>query len=120
MSQRSGGEGVMEGQREGAKGRRGKGARGRGLVVGTYLLSLVVAGSTGVSLAAEPASGPTNAGQNVPQQHNQERFLQNFISQSLGQGTSSTATPPAPLPPSSQLSAVNSQPSALSPQPSPP
>ncbi len=96
--------------------RQGEGARGRGLVVGTCLLSLVVAGGA-VSLAAEPASVPPNAGQSMPQQHNQERFPPDFISQVLGQGTSPTATPPAPPSPNSQSFPVSSQPSP--PQPAP-
>jgi flagellar biogenesis protein FliO len=100
--------------------RRSAGAPGRGLVVGTCLLSLVVAWGAAVSRAAEPASVPTNAGPSPPQPQNQERFLQNFISQVLGQGAAPPVTSPAPLSPSSQLSAVSSQPPALSPQPSPP
>ncbi len=98
--------------------RQDEGARGRGLVVGTCLLSLVVAGGA-VSLAAEPASVPTNAGQSMPQQPNQERFPPDFISQVLGQGTSPTATPPAPPSPNSQSSPVSSQPSPPQLQPAP-
>src|SRR5262249_3948145 len=112
MSQRPGGEGTMQ--------RQNQGVRGQGFVVGTCLLSLVVAGGAAVSWATEPASVPTNAGQSTPQSPNQERFLDNFTSQRLGQGAAPTATSPTPLSPSSQLSAASSQPPALNPQPSPP
>ena len=98
--------------------KQSEGARGRGLVVGTCLLSLVVVGGA-VSLAAEPVSVPTNAGQSMPQQHNQERFPSDFISQVLGQGTAPTATPPAPPSPNSQPLLVSSQPSPSQPQPAP-
>src|SRR5437016_4426211 len=121
MSQRRGGEGAMERQGEGARGRGGEGARrkqARGLIVGTCLLSVTV-GVGVVSLPAEPASVPTNAGQSMPQQPNHERFLQNFISQGLEQGASPTATPPDPPSPNSQSFPVSSQPSPPQSQPAP-
>src|SRR5262249_23187714 len=61
-------------------------AMGRGGVVGACMLCLLIGGVT-VSQAAEPAA-PTPAAQSMPQPPNGERFLQNVISQSIGQGNS--------------------------------
>ena len=82
---------------------------GRGVVGGACLLSLVVIGALSVSHAAEPAA-PTPAVPSMPQPPNGERFLQNIISQSLGQGSPAPVAPPAsPLP--------APQPAVPSPQP---
>jgi flagellar biogenesis protein FliO len=86
-----------------------QGCQVRGIVVGACLLSLVVAGEATVSHAAEPAT-PTPAGQSIPQPPNQERFLQNFISQSLGQGSPAPVAPTAPPPPSPQSTVPTPQP----------
>jgi flagellar biogenesis protein FliO len=78
-------------------------------VVGACLLSVLVAGEVTVSYAAEPAA-PAPAGQNMPQPQNQERFLQNFISQSLGQGTPAPVAPTAPPSPGPQPPVSSPQP----------
>jgi flagellar biogenesis protein FliO len=92
-------------------GRESEGARGRlgrGVVVGACLLRLLVVGGGTVSHAAEPVA-PAPAVQNMPQPPNGERFLQNVISQSLGQGNPAPAAPTAPPSPGPQ-SAVPSPP----------
>jgi flagellar biogenesis protein FliO len=86
-----------------------QGCQVRGGVVGACLLSLVAAGQATVSHAAEPAA-PTPAGHSIPQPPNQERFLQNFISQALGQGSPAPVAPTAPPPPSPQSSVPTPQP----------
>jgi flagellar biogenesis protein FliO len=82
----------------------------RGVVGGACLLSLVVIGALTVSHAAEPAA-PTPAVQSMPQPPNGERFLQNVISQSLGQGSPAPVTPSAPPSPAPQPSVPSFQPS---------
>ena len=84
---------------------------GRGAVVGACLLRLLVIGGVTVSHAAEPVA-PIPAVQSMPQPPNGERFLQNVISQSLGQGSPAPAVPTVPPSPGPQ-SAV---PSPQSPQ----
>jgi flagellar biogenesis protein FliO len=84
---------------------------GRGVVVEACLLCLLVIGKATVSHATEPAA-PMPAVQNMPQPPNGERFLQNVISQSLGQGSPAPAVPTAP-PSANPQSAV---PSSQSPQ----
>jgi flagellar biogenesis protein FliO len=96
---------------EGALG-RGGGARGRlgqGVVVGACLLRLLVVGEATVSHAAEPVA-PMPAVQSMPQPPNGERFLQNVISQSLGQGSPAPAIPTAPPSPGPQSPVPSSQP----------
>ena len=83
------------------------GRLGRGVVVGACLLRLLVGGEVTVSHAAEPAA-PTPAVQSMPQPPNGERFLQNVISQSLGQG--SPAAPTAPPSPGPQSAVSSAQP----------
>jgi flagellar biogenesis protein FliO len=93
-------------------GRWGEGATGRqvrGSVVGAYLLSLLVAGEATVSHAAEPVA-PTPAVQSMPQPPNGERFLQNVISQSLGQGSPAPVAPTTPPSPGLQSSGPSPQP----------
>ena len=93
-------------------GRGGEGARGRlgrGVVVGACLLRLLVGGGATVSHAAEPAA-PTPPVQSMPQPANGERFLQNVISQSLGQGSPAPAAPTAPPSPGPQSSVPSPQP----------
>jgi flagellar biogenesis protein FliO len=92
-------------------GRGSKGARvrlGRGVVVGACLLRLLVVGAA-VSHAAGPAD-PTPTGHSMPQPPNGERFLQNVISQSLGQGSPAPVAPTAPPPPGPQSSVPSPQP----------
>ena len=83
------------------------GRLGREVVVGACLLRLLVGGAATVSHAAEPAA-PTPAVQSMPQPPNGERFLQNVISQSLGQG--SPAAPTAPPSPGPQSAVSSAQP----------
>lgn len=110
----------MERQQDGlTELRRQVGRQVRQLVIGTCLLSLLVIGTPTRGRAAEPASAPQNAGQGAPQP-NQERFLQNFISQSLGQGSSAPAAPAAPPAVNPQPAVPGPQSSALSPQSSTP
>src|SRR4029450_11021282 len=68
---------------------------GRGAVVGACLLRLLVVGGATVSQAAEPTA-PVPAVQSMPQPPNGERFLQNVIGQSLGQGNPAPAVRTAP------------------------
>src|SRR5262245_66522250 len=82
---------------------------GAGMVVGACLLRLLVVGATTVSQAAEPAA-PTPAAQSMPQPPNGERFLQNVISQSLGQGSPAPVAPPAPPSPAPQSAVPSTQP----------
>src|SRR5712691_4362112 len=89
--------------------RGGERAMGRGVVVGACLLRLLVVGAVTVSHAAEPAA-PTPAVQSMPQPPNGERFLQNVISQSLGQGSPAPAAPTAPSSPGPQSSVPSPQP----------
>lgn len=106
----------MERQRGDVLGvRKPQGRQMQQLIIGACLLGLLVAGETPSSRAAEPVSAPKPAGEPTPQP-NQERFLQNFISQSLGQGPAATAAPS----PSPQSAVVSPQSSAPSPQPAPP
>ena len=93
-----GSEGGMERGGEEMTGARGR--LGRGVVVGACLLRLLVGGEATVSHAAEPAA-PAPAVQSMPQPPNGERFLQNVISQSLGQGSPAPTAPPSPGPQSS-------------------
>jgi flagellar biogenesis protein FliO len=81
----------------------------RGVVIGVCLLRLLVIGEATVSYAAEP-SAPTPAGQSMPQPANGERFLQNVISQSLGQGSSAPVAPTAPPSPAPQSAVPSVQP----------
>ena len=81
---------------------------GRGAVVGACLLRLLVIGGATVSHAAEPAA-PVPAVQSMPQPPNGERFLQNVISQSLGQGSPAPAVPIAPPSPGPQSAVPSSQ-----------
>ena len=93
-------------------GRESEGVRGRlgrGVVVGACLLRLLVAGGATVSYAAEPAA-PVPAVQSMPQPPNGERFLQNVISQSLGQGSPAPAVPIAPPSPGPQSTVPSAQP----------
>src|SRR5215510_1642909 len=88
------------------------GARGRlrrGVMVGACLLYLLVGGEATVSHAAEPAA-PTPAVQSMPQPPNGERFLQNVIGQSLGQGSPAPAAPIAPPSPGPQSTVPSPQP----------
>ena len=91
----------------GGEGVRGR--RGRGVVVGACLLHLLVGGEASVSHAAEPAA-PAPAVQSMPQPPNGERFLQNVISQSLGQGNSAPVAPTAPPSPGPQSAVASPQP----------
>jgi flagellar biogenesis protein FliO len=81
----------------------------RGVVVGACLLRLLVVGEAAVGHAAEPAA-PTPAVQTLPQPPNAERFLQNVISQSLGQASPAPAAPTA-------LPSLGPPPAAPGPQP---
>jgi hypothetical protein len=92
-------------------GRGGQGTRERlgRRVVGACLLRLLIVGVATMSHAAEPAN-PTPAGHSMPQTPNGERFLQNVISQSLGQGSPAPVAPAAPLPPGPQSSVPSPQP----------
>jgi flagellar biogenesis protein FliO len=92
-------------------GRGSEGARqrlGRGVVVGACLLCLLVV-EAAVSHAAGPAD-PTPAGHSMPQPPNGERFLQNVISQSLGQGSPAPVAPTAPLSSDPQSAVPSPQP----------
>ena len=94
-------------------GRGGQGAwqrLGRAVVVGACLLRVLLVGEMTVSRAAEPAN-PTPAAHSMPQPPNGERFLQNVISQSLGQGSPDPVASTTPPPPGPQ-SAVPSPPPA--------
>src|SRR5262244_1720384 len=82
---------------------------GRGVVVGACLLHLLVGREATVSHAAEPAA-PTPVAQSMPQPPNGERFLQNVISQSLGQGSPAPVAPPAPPSPGPQSAVPSTQP----------
>jgi flagellar biogenesis protein FliO len=93
--------------REGTTGARGR--LGRGVMVGACLLHLLVGGEATVSHAAEPAA-PTPAVQSMPQPPNGERFLQNVISQSIGQGSPAPAAPTAPPSPGPQAAVQSPQP----------
>jgi flagellar biogenesis protein FliO len=93
----------------GRGGERATGRQVRGSVVGACLLSLLVVGGATVSHAAEPAA-PMPAVQSMPQPPNGERFLQNVISQSLGQGSPTPAVPTAPPSPGPQSAVPSSQP----------
>jgi flagellar biogenesis protein FliO len=93
--------------REGTTGARGR--LGRGVMVGACLLHLLVGGEATVSHAAEPAA-PTPAVQSMPQPPNGERFLQNVISQSIGQGSPALAAPTAPPSPGPQAAVPSPQP----------
>jgi flagellar biogenesis protein FliO len=93
--------------REGTTGARGR--LGRGVMVGACLLHLLVGGEATVSHAAEPAA-PTPAVQSMPQPPNGERFLQNVISQSIGQGSPAPAAPTAPPSPGPQAAVPSPQP----------
>jgi flagellar biogenesis protein FliO len=93
--------------REGTTGARGR--LGRGVMVGACLLHLLVGGEATVSHAAEPAA-PTPAVQSMPQPPNGERFLQNVISQSIGQGSPAPAAPTAPPSPGPQSAVPSPQP----------
>jgi flagellar biogenesis protein FliO len=93
-------------------GRGGQGGRqrlGRVVVVGACLLRLLIVGGASVSHAAEPAN-PMPAGPSMPQPPNGERFLQNVISQSLGQGSPVPVAPTTPPPPGSQSAVPSPQP----------
>jgi flagellar biogenesis protein FliO len=91
------------------RGRQGaRGRLGRGVVVGACLLRLLVEGAT-VSHAAEPVA-PAPAAQSMPQPPNGERFLQNVISQSLGQGSPAPVAPTAPPSPGPPSAAPGPQP----------
>jgi flagellar biogenesis protein FliO len=81
----------------------------RGSVVGACLLGLLVVGGATVSHAAESAA-PMPAAQSMPQPPNGERFLQNVISQSLGQGSPAPAVPTAPPSPGPQSAVPSAQP----------
>jgi flagellar biogenesis protein FliO len=81
---------------------------GRGVVIGACLLHLLVVGEATVSHAAEPAA-PVPAVQSMPQPPNGERFLQNVISQSLGQGSPAPAVPTAPPSPGPQAAVPSAQ-----------
>jgi flagellar biogenesis protein FliO len=93
--------------REVTTGARGR--LGRGVMVGACLLHLLVGGEATVSHAAEPAA-PTPAVQSMPQPPNGERFLQNVISQSIGQGSPAPAAPTAPPSPGPQAAVPSPQP----------
>src|SRR5262245_22222438 len=95
---------------EGALGRGGgtRGRLGRGVVVGACLVRLLVVGEATVSHAAEPATAMP-AVQSMPQRPNGERFLQNVISQSLGQGSPAPAVPITPPSPGPQSAVPSSQ-----------
>ena len=82
---------------------------GPGVMVGACLLCLLIVGEATVSRAAEPAA-PTPAAQSMPQPPNGERFLQNVISQSLGQGSPAPVAPPAPPSPAPQSAVPSTQP----------
>src|ERR1700756_5321987 len=90
-------------------GREGERARGRGWMVGACLLCLLAVGEAAVSHAADPAA-PTPAVQSMPQPPNGERFLQNVISQSLGQGSPAPVAPTAPPSPGPQSAVPSPQP----------
>jgi flagellar biogenesis protein FliO len=96
---------------EGALGRGGgtRGRLGRGVVVGACLVRLLVVGEATVSHAAEPVA-PMPAVQSMPQPPNGERFLQNVISQSLGQGSPAPVAPTAPPSPGPQSAVPSAQP----------
>src|SRR5215475_949115 len=85
------------------------GRLGRGVVVGACLLRLLVVGEATVGHAAEPAA-PVPAAQSMPQPPNGERFLQNVISQSLGQGSPAPVAPTAPPSPGPQAAVPSPQP----------
>ena len=82
---------------------------GRGVVVGACLLCLLVVREATVSQAAEPTA-PVPAVQSMPQPPNGERFLQNVIGQSLGQGNPAPAVPTAPPSPGPQAAVSSAQP----------
>jgi len=96
--------------RPGSQGATGTRRRlGPGVVVGACLLYLLIVSEATVSQAAEPAA-PTPAAQSVPQPPNEERFLQNIISQSLGQGSPASVAPTALPSPGPQSAAPDAQP----------
>jgi flagellar biogenesis protein FliO len=92
---------------QGAAGTRRR--PGLGVVVGACLLRLLIVSEVTVSQAAESAA-PTPAAQSMPQPPNGERFLQNVISQSLGQGSAAPVAPPAPPSPGPQSAVPSTQP----------
>ena len=93
-------------------GRGGEGATGRqvrGSVVGACLLSLL-SSRGGDREPCGRTGGPNAAVQSMPQPPNGERFLQNVISQSLGQGSPAPAVPTAPPSPGPQSAVPSAQP----------